>query len=472
METERDPREWLIQRVREGWSQYDLERELNKHHPISKPVISQPTISRNIERVEHGQDITKKTRSAILALFPFEEEEAKKVAEEHAQIEANQLYFLDFLDALEEWQVFDAFEAEKARIANEQRQAAEKAFKARQEKARARGRAVNDRIKAQGLMDADHSFIHGDGARFIREGNPDFHYATEGAETLGFMEPDKVLPGGKTVRELTEGITAEERMQESMVPDGQARPEMIGLREAAFVTAVPYIDGPWFWGELQPDIVAWYELRDTAPAWWKEGQPIPRMPEESDVSWYRNVFKLETKLLKKGLSFERSILGWSDDWASEVDEKQSSLQTLEHRHGNVDAASDAGTLVVGLAGVAAALALIWFAVIPLLRWILRGVVNVWNGGVTTYHDTVHAIETSAEWLEYTTEVVVTSPVTAVVLLVAAALVLWAYPTPLRGRSDPAHLWVLGVTMTVGIAGLFGLVIWAMTMIAAAASIIP
>ena len=436
--SDRDLRAWIIARVEEGWSQYDIRDELCKHFDIS-----QPTVSRNVVRILNGEDITKKMRSAVLALFAFQEEGERIAAEEDARVEADQNLFLQFVDALSEWKAFNDFEIEQTRLAADRREAADRALEARRNQARSRALVVSRRMQDMGIVETGNTYVYADGATLIREGIADFHYHNKNAELVGFSPPGHEFPGGWTAGRLREGITREQRMGPSAVADGEARPETIGIRDAFLVPAVPYFDGDWFWGKLQDDISAWYELRDSAPDWWLDGDGVPRTPADADIDWYGSVLELETKLLKQGLFFEISILGWSNDWADEVKGKRPVLRTLKRRVARVDAKAKAWKAVGWLAGAVVVLLLLWFVVVPFVVWVClgiwAGVVSAWNAVVGVWHSAVQALETAMH-----------SPLTLIALLCITCLLFWILPTDRERQKLPAFPWVLGAAVVFAV----------------------
>ena len=462
MDGEHDPEVlWLIECVHAGWSQYDIERALKPHHDIS-----QPTIGRNIGRLLRGEDVTKRMRVATRALFAYE-------AELDARVEADQLMFLELMNALDEWQALEAYEAEQELIAHERRVAADNAFRARQEEVRRHARTVSRRMQDMGVVKKGNSYVYADGSALIRAGATNFRYHDRNAEIVGYAPSHYKFSCGLNATQLREGVTREQRMRPSAVPGGQPRPEMIGIRRANLIPRIPYFDSRWFWGSLYADVSAWYELRDAAPAWWKLGRELPQEPGEEGITWYGQVLALETRLLEAGLVFEESVLGWGDDWAGEVEEKREVLRIMERSHAHVVATVARERVVAArkravskLAGWVVATAVVfcmlWFVAIPVVLWVLKGIISGVKklaGAVETAYDgAVRFGEATA----YAAEVAFTSPVTAIVFLVIAALVIRGYPVPQRGRPDPAYRWVMGITLTTALACMAALIYWIFT----------
>ena len=465
MDIEHDLEAWLIERVQEGWSQYDIEKALKPHHDMS-----QPTIGRNLGRIKRGEGITRKMRRAIRARFAYE-------AELDARVEADQMMFLEVMDALDEWQEFEAYEAEQALIAHERRVAAEDAFRALQEAVRRHARTVNRRMQEMGIVEKENSYVYADGAVLIREGATHFRYHDTRAEIVGYAPPGCRLSGDMTAAQYREGVTRGQRMRPSAVPAGQPRPEMIGIRRADLIPDIDYFDGKWFWGRLYADVSDWYELRDVAPEWWKSGEDLPQEPGEEDISWYGRVLELETKLLEAGLVFEESVLGWGDDWAGEVEEKREALRIMERSRARIDAAAARERAAVvrkrvaaarrmaalKLAGwgvaTTAAFGLLWFVIIPfvtwVLRWIISGVKKLAGAVVAAYDGAVRF----GEEVMHAAEVAFTSPLTPLAVLGIAWVVIRGYPLPQPGRPDPAYPWVMGITVTTALACMIALAIW-------------
>ena len=440
--------DWFIEQELAGRSHADIASELSDFvfKPDGSPDrIRQSTIWRSSDRIKHGKGITGKTRRAIRALFVYE---------------ANQRVFRDLMDALDEWH---EYEAEQALIEHERLVAAERYLRARQKKVRAHARTVIRRMQDLGIVEKGDTLVYGDGAALIREGAVDFHYHDAKAEIVGYAPPEAVL-AGMTAAQLREGVTREQRMRPAAVPPGHRRPDMIGIRRADVIPEVQYFDGEWFWGRLYADIDAWYELRDDAPDWWKSVRELPRSPDEDDISWYGRVFELETKLLEFGLVFEESILGWGDDWVGEEDEKRALVQDLERRRASAEVAAARRATALKLAKrasiVVVVLGLAWFVVIPVLDW-LQGVIiavarAVRGAAVAAYDGMVRIGENAT----HAAEVILTSPLTAGVLLVIVTLVFFFYPSPVRGQPDPARPWVMGITTAIGLPCIIALAIWA------------
>ena len=331
----RDPRDWLIQKDSdEEWSQYRIRDE------ISRAVkISQPTVSRNIDSVKAGGQPTKKMREALEALFLHYDEEAEMEARQKAEHEAERqaLLKLERAAAIEQARI-ERNEREakeelyRQRIQQEREERAARLHKECQEKARARATVVVRRLMTEGIQATDDRIIHGDGATLVRNGLADFVYKDKRAETIAFAPDEHRFSDGWTAKDLREGVTLEERMRGTAVPAGANRPAKIGLRDARMVTRQACYDEPWFWGEsLARDLGRWRSLFATRPSWALNGVIIPLVPTEDDVAWYAETLTAETDLLKRGLQFEQSILGWGDRWKDEVGEKRASLRAIKRR---------------------------------------------------------------------------------------------------------------------------------------------
>ena len=327
-----DMEAWLIAQDRLGRSHGDIARQLQEHSykQNGEPDTLNPTtVGRWIRGVRAEKKATPKMRRTMSAFFGHE-------ADRDAYVEENQVMFLRVMDALDEWQALEAYEAEQELIAHERRVAADNAFRARQEEVRRHARTVNRRMQDMGIVEKGSTYVYGDGAALIREGAVDFHYQDENAEIVGYAPAEYRFSGGLTAGQYREGVTREQRMRPSAVPAGQPRPEMIGTRRASLIPDIAHFDDKWFFGHLYADVSAWYELRDAAPAWWKLGGELPQEPGEEDNSWYKRVLELEITLLESGLVFEESVLGWGDDWATEVEEKREALLTMQSRRARID----------------------------------------------------------------------------------------------------------------------------------------
>ena len=327
-----DMEAWLVAQERLGRSHGDIATQLREHSykQNGEPDTLNPTtVRRWIRGVIAEKKATPKMKRTMSAFFHYE-------ADRDAYVEENQLTFLRVMDALDEWQALEAYEAEQELIAHECRVAADNAFRARQEEVRRHARTVNRRMQDMGIVEKGSTYVYADGAALIREGATHFRYHDKNAEIVGYAPSDYKFSCGLTAAQLREGVTRVQRMRPSAVPGGQPRPEMIGIRRANLIPRVPYFDSRWFWGRLYADVSAWYELRDAAPAWWKIGGELPQEPGEEDNSWYKRVLELEITLLESGLVFEESVLGWGDDWATEVEEKREALLTMQSRRARID----------------------------------------------------------------------------------------------------------------------------------------
>ena len=166
-------------------------------------------------------------------------------------------------------------------------------------------------------------------------------------------------------------------------------------------------------------------------------------PSEEDISWYRQALALETRLLDAGLAFEKSALGWGDDWAGEAEEKRAALRDMERRRRRIDAAAARRKTVLDLAGWAtvatAALGLLLFVVIPLLLWILRGIISG-----------IRALVAAAA----------TSPVTLIPLVIVTAVFVAILSSDRMERENPAFPWVLRAATVLGVLTSIAGMIWA------------
>ena len=184
-------------------------------------------------------------------------------------------------------------------------------------------RTVNERLEKAGIDTGGR--IHGDGVIYARtlEG---FRYADSGAEQVAFAPPSHRFPCGLTGEELRRGISAGQRRKRFLVPAGTERPAFIGVRPGNLVKLIPYPDDRPFWGELSNLIGEWRQLFRRKPSWWEERE-LPELPTDADVTWYRRVLEIETRLLREGLRFEQSII----DWGGSVDSARAVLDDLERR---------------------------------------------------------------------------------------------------------------------------------------------
>ena len=456
--------EWLKQQLLAGRSQEDIARELGKHifKPDGSPdSIHQSTIGRSIGRISHGEGITGKVKRAIRALFTYE-------AELDARVEADQVAFLELMDALDEWRAFNAYEAKRALNAHRRSVAAQKDLKARQDKVREHASTVIRRMQELGIVEKGDTRFYADGAALISKGAVNFTFLDKEVEIISYSPGGAILPDGRTAGEFCDGVPLEKRMQRFAVLPGQHRPEMIGNRRANLIPKVSYYGGKWFWGHLYADIAAWYELRDAAPGWWEDGRELPKSPDEDDISWYELVLELETRLLEAGLVFEESLLGWSDDWTGEVEQKRAVLRDMERRRAGAEAAAARKAIGLKVAQwvviAIVALGINWYVVIPVLEW---AEVRFWavakavrETAVTSYD----GLESVGEDAATAAETVFTSPLTAIAMLVMVGLVITFYPSPVRGQTDPARPWVMGITTLIGLSCIIALAIWAVAQV--------
>lgn len=437
LNADRDPREWIIEQDLLGRSQEEIAAELSER----VEEISQPTISRYLEAAQEGKPSRSKAERIILNLFALEKAE-------DARVEADQENFLEFMDALQEWKEASDFDDAQAILKVRQKEAAERVFELRQEDARAACKVVIDLLKSLGFMAPEQRYIWGDGLEFFNAGISDFSYATEGAKIVGFAEADFLFRNGLTAEEMRKGITATQRMEPSAVLAGEPRPRMLGLRDAFEIPTHPYPDLEWFFGEYYSKIARWYELRDQRPDGWTE-EGTPHRLEGSDLEWYQEVLELEMELMAGGFTFEDSILGWSLDWRSEVNQKRSVLQALKWRLVRSEASSAVLGTAGWAAGVTAALIVFVIAVIPFLGeffrgigWVLKG---AWHYSIGAYQNSFHDYEIIGEWFWDAILAMITSPVAFFTFLVISVLLLCATTgfatTRTRSRN---YLWSLGM----------------------------
>ena len=360
---ERDPKEWLLDKVNKKWTHNMIADELRRAPGNKK--LAQSTVSRNIDKILDGKDLGPGLKKSIPRLFALEDaeaaeedrrkaellaEEERRVAEEERRVveeerliaeerkleaervaeelrlEAERIALDEKAAKLAEAQRLEAEriirEEEAAKLAEAQRLEAERIAQEERErrlrneqkrKARVLNAAalVNQRLEALGIVDKGNTIFYGDGKRFV-ENFEDFSYATRGVELVAFAPDDFLFDCGWTAAELRHGISPTERMLPSAWIPPRHMEQLIGLRRCDEMRRVGWPDDEWLWGEMFPAINRWRKLCAMRPAWHAEGR-LPILPSFGDVAWYSDMLEVEHLLLREyWLDLPEPMLEWNN----------------------------------------------------------------------------------------------------------------------------------------------------------------
>ena len=310
--------EWLLRQRDNGLT----------HGQIAALIgVSRSAITKNLITIDEGGEIAMPLRRKIAAYLDRLEREAAERRQAAIDEEAERKRAEEILRRQQELERTRKAERDAARQrlnAARQRLDALKATFKNLEAIRLRAlRTVNERLEKAGIDTGGR--IHGDGVIYARTLER-FRYADSGAEQVAFAPPSHRFPCGLTGEELRRDISAGQRRKRLLVPAGTERPAFIGVRPGNLVNLTRYPDDRPFWGELSDLIGEWRQLFWRKPSWWEERE-LPELPADADVTWYRRVLEIETRLLREGLRFEQSIINWSES----VDSARAVLDDLERR---------------------------------------------------------------------------------------------------------------------------------------------
>ena len=304
-------REWLLRQRDNGLTHDQIVALIGGHRSA---------VTKNLNTIGDGGGLAMPLRRKIAAYLDRQEREAAERRQAAIDEEAERKRAAEVLRR----------RREKERIRKAKRDAARQcidALKAGLKNLEATGlralRTVNERLEKAGIDTGGR--IHGDGVIYACTLER-FRYADSGAEQVAFAPPSHRFPCGLTGEELRRGISAGQRRKRFLVPAGTERPAFIGVRPGNLVNLIPYPDDRPFWGELSDLIGEWRQLFRRKPSWWEERE-LPELPTDADVTWYRRVLEIETRLLREGLRFEQSII----DWGGSVDSARAVLDDLERR---------------------------------------------------------------------------------------------------------------------------------------------
>ena len=304
-------REWLLRQRDNGLT----------HGQITALVGGdRSAITKNLNTIDDGGGLAMPLRRKIAAYLDRLEREAAERRQAAIDEEAERRRAEEVLRRRREMERIRKAKRDVAR----QRLDALKANLKNREITRLRAlREVNEYLEDEGIDTGGRT--HGDGEIYARTLEK-FRYADSGAEQVAFAPPAHRFPCGWTGEELRRDISATQRQKRFLVPVGTERPDLIGVRPGNLVNLIPYPDDRPFWGELSDLIGEWRQLFRRKPSWWEERE-LAELPTDADVTWYRRVLEIETRLLRTGLRFEQSII----DWGGSVDSARAVLDDLERR---------------------------------------------------------------------------------------------------------------------------------------------
>lgn len=191
---------------------------------------------------------------------------------------------------------------------------------------------------------------------------------------------------------------------------------------------------------------AWELLDAARPSWMQAGR-LPLMPKAEEVEWFADALSLETRMMgEESMQLDRPLLGWSDTWLDDVEEKRITLDLLttraRRRHQAATAVQVAlalGKLILWLGFLASLAALLYF-LYKVITWTptVLSVLAPVAVGVIVY---------AAKGVGGLTSAALTSIVSVAVLLILT-ITLFA-SVPIRTRGQPESAWyprVLGAAL--------------------------
>ena len=336
---------WLREQVkpedgRKGLSTYKI-RDILK--PYTKKGPSQSTVVRAVQALEDDEDLEKTITRAIMALFAFEEAEAKRIEDAKAAVTQPSRDVDDGVASTERAEV--------------QPTADDQADERQKKLVHDQLRAVIARQVERGIVDESdlaQGIVRGDGEYYLRTLQT-FFYQDPGAEKVGFADKDQKLPDGRTADYYTEGVNPEWRQRKWAVPMGASRNGMIGKRPANLVTVVPYYDDGWFWAYLKSLVDSWRAQLGRFESWITDG--VPKNASKEDVAAYEELLRLTAHFSDRTVTYE----GPAPDVTRETVNQAVAVLWLKIRR-REDAAKAAWSAVrlvgLGLLGVALSWALL------------------------------------------------------------------------------------------------------------------
>ena len=367
--------------------------------------LSDSTISTNAQRLREGSPLGSGFRDAVTPLVAAErlhalgaehlrklrESQAAARCEEAARAEAERIRIEQTEQAKREEQARAA--AIEARRLRERQKAARLALEPHLAK-----------LRRDGVIADKDDELYGDAREIVEAGITTVPYPNRRVAAVALAPDDYVFPCGLTAAQLREGVTLRQRLQKSIVREGEPRPDRIGTRPAYLVPATPYPDEVTFYGEDYDEIDRHREMAASCEYLVKYPLPFIVFPEEAEE--LEDLVCLERQ---SPYRFENSFLG---------EDTEDRLRQLRRRAvvpGRIDRSWNVLKWVIAFVALGT-IAFLLYGLGVVLRYVLQAI----KGWLSEWGPLVAGVAL------------------AVMVSVAAiaAVVLWAWPR----RGDKEAIW--------------------------------
>ncbi len=160
-------------------------------------------------------------------------------------------------------------------------------------------------LRAAGILAPDDETLCGDARELIEAGITEVHYADFGVAAVALAHDDYVFECGLTAEELRSGLTAQQRLQPTAVPEGEDPPEMTGDVPAFTIRRVPLPDEDWRYGEDNAGMISEWRRLTEACAGLATGD-LPRLVSRNRFRDFGRLVRIESG---SAYTFEGSVLG-------------------------------------------------------------------------------------------------------------------------------------------------------------------
>jgi len=113
-----------------------------------------------------------------------------------------------------------------------------------------------EKLREMGILTSwDEDNLPGDAGELVDAGVTAFPYVSPDMLLVALAPDDYVFPCGLTAAQLRKGVTAQQRLQPTAVPEGQPRPLFIGVVPASYVYRKPLPGEIWRHGERDAKLI-------------------------------------------------------------------------------------------------------------------------------------------------------------------------------------------------------------------------
>lgn len=138
------------------------------------------------------------------------------------------------------------------------------------------------KLRRDGVIADKDDELYGDAKELVEAGVTPISYPNRRVAAVALAPDDYIFPCGFTAAQLRDGVSSHQRLQQSIVPKGEPRPDWIGNRPAHLVPTVPYPDDKTFYGEDYDEITRYRELSASCDSLAKNPLPLIVFPEEAE----------------------------------------------------------------------------------------------------------------------------------------------------------------------------------------------